>query len=54
MEVDKDKKIAEVDEKEVDLFFCKAAKKTPPDQIEKLMGLIERVQNLERITKISQ
>ena len=30
MEVDKEKKGAEVDEKVDDLFFCKAAKKTPP------------------------
>ena len=55
MEVEQ--KSAEKDEKVDDLFFCKAAKKTPQDQIEKLMGLIMKllqVQNLERKTNISQ
>ena len=49
MDVDKEAGSNEADEQVNNVGFCKATKKTPPDQKEKLMEMIMKL-----ITKISQ
>ena len=58
MDVDGQAVNTEAIEKANNLSFCKAVKKTPPDQMDKLMDMVMKlsvkVQNLERERDISQ